>query len=202
MSNSANYDEIGAEIIALKDADLQLRSRLMKSGRLNEGYDAEMNELHDANADALNEIIDSIGYPTTDKVGKEASEAAWLVIQHAIGKPDFLRKCARLLEEAVAAGDANPVGLAYLTDRIAVFEEQPQRYGTQFDWREDGQLWPQACDDLVLVDERRKAIGLNTLAEQTKLIRYQAEQENHSPPSDLTQRTQALREWKERVGWL
>jgi hypothetical protein len=48
----------------------------------------------------LNKIIDEIGYPTIEKVGKEASEAAWLVIQHAIGQPHFMKKCVKLLKNA------------------------------------------------------------------------------------------------------
>lgn len=45
-----------------------------------------MEQLHNRNAKILNDIIEAIGYPTIDKVGKEASEAAWLVIQHSIGQ--------------------------------------------------------------------------------------------------------------------
>jgi len=49
----------------------------------------------------LNDIIEKIGYPTVEKVGEEASEAAWLIIEHSIGQPNFMRKCAELLEKAV-----------------------------------------------------------------------------------------------------
>ena len=52
----------------------------------------EMKELHNKNAKILNEII-AIDYPTIDKVGKEANEATWLVIQHSIEQPDFMKKC-------------------------------------------------------------------------------------------------------------
>lgn len=43
-------------------------------------------------------LRDRIGYPTEDRVGKEAATAAWLVIQHAIEQPDFMKKCRKLLE--------------------------------------------------------------------------------------------------------
>lgn len=196
------YDAIAAKIIALKEADLKLRNQLMQAGQLNEGYNEDMAQLHRHNAEALNEIIDNIGYPTISKVGKEASEAAWLVIQHAIGQPTFMRKCAGLLEEAVGAGHANPKSLAYLADRIAVYSGQPQRYGTQFDWDENGVLSPNACDDLSEVNRRRKSIGLNTLAEQTEIIRREAREENHLPPVDLAERRQKYEEWRRKVGWV
>jgi len=196
-----NLSAIATKIIALKNADLELRDRLMQTGQLNEGYNEEMAQLHNQNAAALNEIIDTIGYPTTSKVGKEASEATWLVIQHAIGQPAFMKKCAGLLEEAVEKNQANPKSLAYLTDRIAVFEGKPQRYGTQFDWDENGVLSPNPADDLNEVNQRRKSIGLNTLAEQTEIIRRNAKEENHSPPVDLAERRRGYEAWRREVGW-
>lgn len=89
---------------------------------------------------------------------------------------------------AVSENKADPKNLAYLTDRIAVFESKPQLYGTQFDWDENGNLSPNLFDDLIKVNERRKSIGLNTLEEQTEIIRIQAKNENQSPPTDIEKR--------------
>jgi len=194
-----NYKEIAEIIIGLKNADLEFRDKLIQSGQLSDGYNEEMKELHNRNAKTLNEIIDKIGYPTTIKVGEEASEAAWLVIQHSIGQPEFMKKCMNLLEVAVSENEATPKNLAYLIDRIAVFEGKPQLYGT--DWDENGSLSPNIFDDLTKVNERRKSIGLNTLEEQTKKIREQAINENQSPPSDFEIRKQEIEEWKRNVGW-
>jgi hypothetical protein len=80
-------------------------------------------------------------------------------------------------------------------------EGKPQRYGTQFDWDVDGNLSPNLYDDLTKVNERRKAIGLNTLEEQTETIRRQVENENQSPPTDYENRKQEMEEWKRNVGW-
>ena len=55
------------KIIAMKNADLVLRDRLVQDGKLSEGYDEDMNALHNTNAAKLSAIIDSIGYPTEDK---------------------------------------------------------------------------------------------------------------------------------------
>jgi hypothetical protein len=196
-----DYKSIAAKIIELKNSDLALRDKLIQSGKLSEGYNEEMKDLHNINAKTLNEIIDTIGYPTTDKVGKEASEAAWLIIQHSIGQPDFMKKCVKILEGAVSENKANSKNLAYLTDRVEVFEGKPQLYGTQFDWDENGELSPNAFDDLNKVNERRKSIGLNTLEEQTEIIRIQAKNENQSPPTDFENRKQEVEEWKRNVGW-
>ncbi|WP_257667017.1 DUF6624 domain-containing protein [Parapedobacter tibetensis] len=197
-----NYKSIAERIIDLKNADLELRDRLVQNGQLGEGYNEEMEKLHNRNAKILSDIIDTIGYPTIDKVGKEASEAAWLVIQHSIGQPDFMKRCRELLQNAISENNANSRSLAYLTDRIAVFEGKPQLYGTQFDWDENGKLNPNRYDDIANVNERRKSIGLNTLEEQTVVIRQQAENENQIPPKDFDKRKSDADEWRKKVGWI
>lgn len=197
-----DYKKIAKKIIKLKNADLTLREKLIKSGQLGEGYNKKMKELHNKNAQILNDIINTIGYPTNDKVGIEASDATWLIIQHSIGQPEFMKKCAALLEKAVGEKKANPKYLAILTDRIAVFEGKLQYYGTQFDWDVDGNLSPNIYDDLTKVNERRKSIGLNTLEEQTEIVRRQAENESHSPPSDYEKMKHEIEEWKRNVGWI
>lgn len=197
-----DFNNIAKRIIDLKNEDLDLRSKLAKTGQLGEGYNLEMEQLHIKNAMILSGIIDMIGYPTIEKVGEEASDAAWLLIQHSIGNPDFMKKCAELLEVAVSENKAKPVNLAYLSDRIAVSEGRPQLYGTQFDWDEKGELSPNKYDELSKVNQRRKSIGLNSLEEQTEMIRRQAEAENHFPPVDFAKRKKEIEEWRMKTGWL
>ena len=196
-----DYKDIAKTIIGLRNADLALRDKLVMSGQLGDGYNKEMADLHNKNAEILNDIIDKIGYPTIEKVGKEAGEATWLVIQHSIGRPNFMKKCMKLLENAVNDNKADPKNLAYLADRIAVFGGKPQFYGTQFDWDEHGELSPNFFDDLVQVNKRRKSLGLNTLEEQTAAMRRQAKNENQAPPIDLEIRKKEVEKWKKSVGW-
>jgi len=196
------FPKIAQQIIALKEEDLKVRDKLIQEGLLGKGYQEEMKAVHDKNAKALAEIMQEVGYPTVDKVGEEASQAAWLIIQHAIGQPAFMKKCADLLEEAVKQQHADPKNLAYLTDRIAVFELKPQLYGTQFDWNEKGELSPEAFDDVEKVNERRKAVGLNTLELQTAIIRQQAKEEKESPPEDFDKRRKEKLAWLKEVGWI
>lgn len=196
------YKSMGETLVQLKNKDLALRDALIQAKQLSEGYHPAMQALHQENAAILDSIIDQIGYPSLEKVGKEASEAAWLIIQHAIGLPEFMKKCRQLLEDAVQKKEATPQSLAYLTDRIAVLEGNPQLYGTQFDWDKNGTLTPCPFDDAAKVNQRRKSIGLNTLEAQTKLINAQAKQENQSPPTDFEQRKKALEDWRKKVGWI
>jgi hypothetical protein len=190
------------KIIALKNADMALRNRLIQSKQLHKGYNKEMEALHIKNADQLNEIIESIGFPSMEKIGKEANEAAWLIIQHAISKPEFMRKCLTMMGKQVKQTLEERRQMAYLMDRIAVFEGKPQLYGTQFDWDEKGLLHPSPHDGLERVNKRRKSIGFNSLEEQTDLMRNQVKNENQIPPSDFELRKKEIESWKKQVGWI
>jgi len=197
-----DYQQFSDIIFDLQQKDFELRNHLISTGKLGEGYNAEMAELHDSNASILEKIINEIGFPTVEKLGSEAAYAGWIIIQHSIGKPHFMKKCAELLSIEVQRKKADPRNLAYLTDRIAVFENKPQNYGTQFDWDEKGELSPNPVDDIKKVNQRRKSLGLNTLQEQTEIIRNQAKAENHLPPEDFEKRKAEMEKWKRKVGWI
>lgn len=196
------YKKFASKIIALYHEDIALRDQLIACGKLSDGYHIEMQAMHERNAEKLISIIDEIGYPTGDKVGEEASEASWMIIQHAIGRPVFMKKCLTLLKESVTNKTGNPLHLAYLADRIAVFEGNHQHYGTQFDWDLHGELSPTNIDNMQHVNERRKLIGLNSLEEQTKIVRARAKEENQHKPDDFDKRKQEIIEWKKMVGWI
>lgn len=196
------FKVIANQIIELKNNDLTLRQELLAKGLLNSGYNSEMAKLHKHNANVLNEIIDKIGYPTIGKVGEEANSAAWLIVQHAIGYPNFMRKCREFMREEVQVNQASPIQLAYLTDRIAVFEGNIQLYGTQFDWDLNGELSPNAYDSLKAVNQRRKRIGLNSMEEQTEIVRKRAIDENQTPPHDIEARQIEYNDWRKKVGWI
>ena len=196
------FKEISDKIITLKNTDFTLRKKLTDSGELGEYYHQEMEKLHHKNAATLDAIINKIGYPTIPKVGIEASTAAWLVIQHSIGLPNFMKKCLRLIENEVNSKSVPPQHLVFLIDRIAVFEGKPQLYGTQFDWDKNGQMSPQYFESATKVNNRRKALGLSTIEAQTTLMRLQVSQEKQKAPKDFLERKKRIYAWKKKVGWL
>lgn len=119
------------------------------------------------NRDWLKGVIDKTGWPGEARVGKDGAHAAWLLVQHADADRPFQKRCLELLEKAVAAKDAAVVDLAYLTDRVLVGEGKKQKYGTQLTTK-DGKLTPQPVEDEAKLDERRKALGLQPMAEYIK----------------------------------
>ena len=197
-----DFEKISQTILRLKEKDVKLRAKLIKNGTLSNGYNQEMEAVHNSNAKELNQIMDTIGFPTSDKVGEEASNAAWLIVQHSIGQPDFMKKCAALMEKEIEDGQADQINFAYLVDRIAVFEGKPQLYGTQFDWDENGEMSPVQVEDYDTMNKRRKAIGLNTLDEQIKVMRERVKAENQRPPKDFGERQREYNAWRKSVGWI
>lgn len=115
----------------------------------------------------LDEIIKQHGWLTKSLVGEDGAQAAFLIVQHSPA-PQFQKKCLELLEKAVSQNEADMINLAYLTDRIRIFEGKPQVYGTQGQTDADGFLIPFPIEDEKHVDERRQSIGLEPIAEYFK----------------------------------
>jgi hypothetical protein len=59
------------------------------------------------------------------------------------------------------------------TDRVLMDEGQPQIYGTQYVGVQGGGIEPWPIADPATVDERRRAVGLPALAENTARLRAQ-----------------------------
>ncbi|MCD0466061.1 DUF6624 domain-containing protein [Flavobacterium sp. ENC] len=181
--------QIANELIEMARHDLQVRDKLLKEGKLLAGYHPEMESVHKKNAACLNEIINAIGYPTRLIVGREASDAAWLIVQHAISEPALMRKCYELLSRS--DGEVNPQNLAYLHDRICYFEGRPQKYGTQFDNRG---LYP--VEDKEEMIRLRKELKLGEL-EQNAIIEIKTDEHKNLHPDDLE-----FNSWRKQVGWI
>lgn len=186
-------------LISLARRDFETRQRLAADLSLFDGYHPEMQAVHEENAAILDRAIQERGWPTSAMVGEDGAEAAWLIMQHAIGLPEFQRKCFKLLKEAAATGEIPPWQPAFLLDRILILERKPQVYGTGFDWDEDGLMSPRPIADPASVDERRAAVGLPPLAEATARHRVQAEKE--PKPASYSERQRSMEEWAKSVGW-
>lgn len=196
------YQDIKDKLIAMGKTDRQIREKLLKEKSLSAGYNEEMERVHDEHAQALEKIIDTIGWPAKSKVGDEASQAAWLILLHAISRPEFQKKSVLLLRALVDEGEVEAKELAYLEDRICFFERKPQKYGTQFDWDENGELKPWQIENPQMVDELRQKMGLLPIEEQTALMRNNARRNGETPPVNYQKRMEEMEQWLRKVGWM
>jgi len=183
------------ELLTLAAEDLRVAEELAADGSLYDGYHPRMEAIHRRNAARLREIIAEKGWPGASLVGEDGAEAAWLIVQHAIGEPDLLRSCLPSLWDAASRGEATSWQAAMLEDRIRMFEGRPQRFGTQLEPDEEGWLRPYRTEDPDGVDERRRAVGLEPLAERLARAGQQP------LPPDRAQFEREYQNWLRRVGW-
>ena len=194
-------EALKADLLAMVEQDNRVRAELVATGELFDGYNARMAEVHKQNGTQLERIVGEFGWPGVSLVGDDGAEAAWLILQHAIGSPELQRGCLPLLQAAVETGEIPAVQVACLEDRICVFEGRPQRYGTQFDWDEHGMLSPHPLQDPERVDVYRQSVGLGPLSEKTEEMRLRAAAEGHECPRDLKKRQKEKDDWARSVGW-
>lgn len=188
-------------LIAAAQRDRDLRAKLAATGEFFNGYHPEMEAVHLENAALLERAIEAIGWPGRAAVGDEAAGAAFLILQHAISRPDLQRRGLELILEAIPSGQASALDAAYLSDRIAVFEGRDQIFGTQFDWDSNGLMSPAAIRDPANVDERRASVGLPPMADAIARVRADVAADSEGPPADLQHRRAEFESWARRVGW-
>jgi hypothetical protein len=147
------------ELLRRRDADQEARSAVARGER---DALARAMRIDDENSAWLRNIVSAWGWPGRSLVGEEGSHAAWLLAQHADGDPSLQKHCLTLLEPAVAAGEASPGDLAYLTDRVLLAEGATQIYGTYIVAR-DGRFAACRLRDPETVDDRRASVGLERI---------------------------------------
>jgi hypothetical protein len=152
------------ELVAMREEDLRVRGELDAAGELGGHYVPRMEAVHVRNAARLRELIDLYGWPAEDIAGEDGAKAAWFLVQHAIGEPEFQHQTLIRLRSCAAEGRIPGWHAAYLEDRIAMYEGRPQRFGTQWmDDPEDGRIRPWQLADPEHVTELRASVGLGPL---------------------------------------
>jgi uncharacterized protein (DUF952 family) len=189
-------ETVRQELLELRADDLRVRAELERAGRLLRGYDQEMETVHRRNSARLRGIVAEHGWPTPLTVGTDGAEAVWLIVQHAIGEPDFQRRALPLFEQAALRGEIPGWQPAYLMDRIRMLEGWPQLYGTQMAPDADGRIvvWPIA--DTATLNERRRTVGLRPFEER----RTEPAPDGPSPDEGRTRRAE-MDAWARRAGW-
>ena len=101
-------EELRAELLRRRDLDQTARGAFAGASE----DKARIIAMDDANTAWLRTVIDRVGWPGRTLVGADGAHAAWLIAQHADRHPAFQRRCLKLLDRAVACGEAAPADLA------------------------------------------------------------------------------------------
>lgn len=182
--------------IELAARDLGLREQLLKEGKLFGGYNPEMEALQMANGKILQDHIAKHGWPDEEL----ESKAAWLVLAHAVSMPDLQQRAVKFFRDN--PGLVPPQMVAMLEDRVLVFLGKKQKYGTQFDWDEHGELSAYPIEDPENIDAVRAEVGLNSLAQRTLELREHARIEGETAMQDRDQYLLERLQWMVKVGWI
>lgn len=104
-------------------------------------------------------IINDYGWLGPGKIGGQASQAMFLVIQHA--DLEIQKKYLPVIREAADKGETSKSNFALLEDRIAIREGKEQLYGSQV-WIDPvtNKYYVDLLSDPDNVDERRAEVGL------------------------------------------
>lgn len=202
---SATYNQqLKDELLAMRAEDMRVREQLAATGELFDGYNPTMEAVHLQNAARLEELLtdNNLAWFGQSVVGEGASEAAWVIVQHAISRPDLQRRMLPVLQRAAEQGEVPLEQVAYLQDRILAMEGKPQIYGTQFDWRERDAMSAGEIFEPEKIDERRASVGLSVpYSEHIKLHNEAVRSGGEPVPQDLARREREFIAWARRTGW-
>lgn len=162
------------ELLKLVEKDQAIRNELIRKGVKNpdKAILGRMQAIDTSNTDRMKAIVNEYGWPGPKLVGRDGSDAAFLLVQHA--DLAFQQKMLPLVEKAYRSGELSGQNYALLLDRVRVGEGRPQVYGTQAkrfeEWNgEEPALAP--IEDEANVDKRRAEMGLPPLAEYRELLK-------------------------------
>lgn len=168
----ANYDKpLQKELLEIYKLDQNIRNEYTSAQEKYGFRSKEVDSLGNVmlKRDSLNlirvlKILDEKGWVGKDKVGQQANQTLFLVIQHSDIK--IQQKYLPMMREAVRNGNAKPSHLALLEDRIALREGRKQIYGSQIGANPiTNKPYVLPLEDPENVDKRRADVELEPLAE-------------------------------------
>ncbi len=172
------------EIFAAQEKDQLARYKIIEAlnGSLENQIPAEIEasigEIDRGHNRLIRETIQQYGWPGISLVGKEGSNAFWLLVQHQDRDLELQMECLRLLDEAVQKGEASREDLAFLIDRVRKNQGGLQLYGTQ--WKtENGKLVLHPVEDPEALDQRRMSMGLSSMEEYKSSLMEGLKLSNH-----------------------
>ena len=172
VNNQRDIDSIRTILIKAFRADQYYRYLLDSLEKIH-GWDspeiqktyAVMYKVDSINLKVVDEIIRNYGWPGKSLVGEQASNGAFLVLQHS-GNANTMEKYQPLLKEATESGELDKSLYAIYIDRIMMYKNEKQIYGSQIIFNKTKkvmELYP--VKDEANVDQRRAEAGLEPLRE-------------------------------------
>lgn len=162
------------ELLQRLEQDQAIRNELIKKGidHPDPSDLARMKAIDSSNTERMRAIIRQYGWPGLSLVGRDGTEAAFLLVQHA--ELSFQKEVLPLVEKSYKKGELSGQSYALLVDRVLVGEGKPQIYGTQakhFSQWKGHEPVLEPIEDEANVDKRRAEVGLFPLAQYLEILK-------------------------------
>lgn len=130
----------------------------------------EMKRYDLQNQTALKAMLPKTGWFLKSQYGRDATNAAFLIVQHAMNDPDLMRLALERMTPLIGTGEIDDQQYALLYDRVTLYiDHKPQRYGSQVICQA-GKWVPDKTEAPEQLDARRKTVGLPSEDEYLKLF--------------------------------
>ena len=130
----------------------------------NENWGKFKDSVFTKNKNRTESLFKKYGYLGINELGESGSNDFWLIVQHCDKFPKFQKSVLKSMKKEVKKGNANQDNYAYLCDRVNSNGGIKQYFGTQVDYRLNGQAKPKnGLIDSSNVDKRRNEYGLKPL---------------------------------------
>ncbi len=144
-------------------------SVFLPGGAIDSAAMIRMGQVDRENTEWLKAEVAARGWPTRAGVGAQASEAAFLIVQHATHDAPFQQAMLDTLTRAWEAREVDGESYALLYDRVQSQAGRKQRYGTQARF-ERGAIVFEPIEDSARVDSLRASVGLGSLSDYRRVL--------------------------------
>jgi len=172
---SVKLPRLRQELLKRVNEDQRIRDQLIKKGidHPDPTLLQEMNKIDANNTARLTVIIKQHGWPGPKLIGRDGTDAFFLLAQHA--NPAFQKKVLPLVQNAYRHGILTGQNYALFTDRVLVESGKPQIYGTAakpFDQWNGREPVFQPIEDEANLEKRRAAVGLMPMSEYREFMKH------------------------------
>jgi hypothetical protein len=167
--NTQQSENIKLEFIEMHEID-QIAANYKPNGKF-ENYPKEnwskfKDSVFTKHKNRIEELYNKHGYLGIKEIGKEGAFNFWLFVQHSDKYPEFQKRILKQMKKEVKKGNANANDYAYLVDRVKVNNGEKQMFGTQVDYRVNGQAKPKnGLIDSINIEKIRTEYKLSKLTE-------------------------------------
>ncbi len=162
--------DLKKSLIVIKNDDQLLRKNT--NFMLDKEMQKKQEILDSLNLIKIEKIIKIFGYPTRKLVGTDLEDAAFLVLQHS--NQTIIEKYIGLVQQEVDNRNLKSQVYAYMYDRLQMFKNLPQKYGTQFvGVDKEGKPILYQCSDLSNLNLRRYSMMITMLDNYPKPLIFE-----------------------------